>query len=410
MVFGENGVVIKAQNSKIRTETESVKEAVDMALGAMTSEFMGDIWPSNTGANIGDWATVGKFKEEIENNGYEVDVTGISNIDSALLKDNNELNIYKEGSSANKSTFVISESSDGTSLEGEIAIWTQTGTSVTNGTVNLTVGQAVTGYSVTVGETTYGDTKWNVLGAKDGKLLITTNANITTQRLLGRSGYLSGISTLNTAVAGYINTTLGDSVRTIDVDDINRVTGYNPEVANYGSEKIYAYGNEVTYYWKGDEYPYYSGSNNVKDSLTIIHNNFYYPDASASDGWASPAKLTSTSTPQATADNNVEITTLTSNYYKYTGSKYLTSSTDAYTLLFKEGNSDSIYWLGSQFVKCNINCVEFGLRLVYSGYVGDYLLMDSTGEESSISHAGIRPVVSLKSEVNVTSAGAISID
>ena len=117
MIVGENGVVSKAQDSKRRTETFSAQEAVEMALGAMTAEFMGNVWPNDTGANIGDWATVGKFKEEVENNGYQVDVSGISNINNALLKDNNELNIYKEGSSANKSTFIISESSNGTSLE-----------------------------------------------------------------------------------------------------------------------------------------------------------------------------------------------------------------------------------------------------------------------------------------------------
>ena len=118
MLVGENGVVSKAQDSKKRTEDSSVQEAVDMALGAMTAEFMGDVWPSNTGANIGDWATVGKFKKEVENNGYEVDVSGILDINHALFKDNNELNIYKEGSSANKRAFVVSESIDGTSLIG----------------------------------------------------------------------------------------------------------------------------------------------------------------------------------------------------------------------------------------------------------------------------------------------------
>ena len=416
MIVGENGVVSKAQDSKRRTETFSAQEAVEMALGAMTAEFMGNVWPNDTGANIGDWATVGKFKEEVENNGYQVDVSGISNINNALLKDNNELNIYKEGSSANKSTFIISESSNGTSLEEKIATWTQTGTSVTNGTVNLIVGQAVTGYSVTVGSMTYGDTKWNVLGAKDGKLLITTNANVATQTLSGRSGYLNGISTLNTAVAGYINTTLAESIRTIDVDDINRVTKYNPATVNFDNEEIIIYNNEVTYYWQGTDKPYYYVNEDVKGNLEYSHNNFYYPDSSQSNGWASSAKLSSVT---GLTDEERKITTLISNFYSYfpntlTASNSETTngiSTDslAYSLLFKDGNSYSSYWLGSQYMCCFKYFVDFGLRIVNEGSVSGWVLTRSIDTDYSPCY-GVRPVVSLKDEVKVTSEGALSVD
>lgn len=291
--------------------------------------------------------------------------------------------------------------------------WIQTGTTVTKGNVSLTVGQAVTGYSVTVGGTTYGDTKWNVLGAKDGKLLITTNANVGSNvTLTGRSGYLNGISTLNTVVAGYINTTMADSVRTIDVDDINRVTGYNPLTAGFEAGNLYEYGNEVTYYWDGTDKPNYSGSNNVTGNLSDTHNNFYYPDANESGGWASPAKSTT-----ATTANKSEITTLTSNFYYYYPNTLTTSSTGttngiatnsaAYTLLFKEGNAP--YWLGSECVYCVTDVASFGLRCVNSGDVYYYGLAYSDGREYSPSY-GVRPVVSLKSSVQVTSAGAISID
>ena len=42
-------------------------------------------------------------------------------------------------------------------------------TKVTNGEVTLEVGSPITGYSVTAFGTEYGDGKWYVLGAEDGK-------------------------------------------------------------------------------------------------------------------------------------------------------------------------------------------------------------------------------------------------
>ena len=263
---------------------------------------------------------------------------------------------------------------------------------------------------------TYGDTKWNVLGAKDGKLLITTNANVATQTLSGRSGYLNGISTLNTAVAGYINTTLAESIRTIDVDDINRVTKYNPATVNFDNEEIIIYNNEVTYYWQGTDKPYYYVNEDVKGNLEYSHNNFYYPDSSQSNGWASSAKLSSVT---GLTDEERKITTLISNFYSYfpntlTASNSETTngiSTDslAYSLLFKDGNSYSSYWLGSQYMCCFKYFVDFGLRIVNEGSVSGWVLTRSIDTDYSPCY-GVRPVVSLKDEVKVTSEGALSVD
>ena len=112
-------------------------------------------------------------------------------------------------------------------LPESVQIWTQNGTSVSDGNgVDLTVGTQVTGYSVT-GHT---DLNWYVLGAKDGKLLITTNTCPETVTLEGTAGFTNAdgtgcpwVTTLNTAAANYSDGDMAKSARTIDFDDIKRI-------------------------------------------------------------------------------------------------------------------------------------------------------------------------------------------
>ena len=72
--------------------------------------------------------------------------------------------------------------------------WTQNETSVTNGDVTLAVGSRIIGYVAK------GISDWYVLGAEDGKLLITTRSCPEKVRLHGRDGYTNGVEILNNAV------------------------------------------------------------------------------------------------------------------------------------------------------------------------------------------------------------------
>ena len=104
--------------------------------------------------------------------------------------------------------------------------WIQNGTTVTsdNGEgITLNVGSSVKGYSVTVDGNTFGDGKWCVLGAKNGKLLITTNKNVKSLNLKGADGYVNGISKLNNVASKYTNSNFTDTntyARSINADDI----------------------------------------------------------------------------------------------------------------------------------------------------------------------------------------------
>ena len=90
----------------------------------------------------------------------------------------------EQGDFANLQNY-INEAINGIGTKPTTDGWTQDKTVVTNGTVTLEVGQAVTGYTVNG----VGDGNWYVLGAEDGKLLITTNSNQGTVTLEGQDGY-----------------------------------------------------------------------------------------------------------------------------------------------------------------------------------------------------------------------------
>ncbi len=199
---------------------------------------------------------------------------------------------------------------------------------VTNGEVTLAIGDYVNydcttsdavyesleennGYGLqtfTASEYQYG---WRVLGADEetGELLLLAEdlvpleggyTNPTSGRtefyLKGQSGVENGISELENICAIYGNGEGATGARSINVDDVNKITGYNPnnvgvydpeQTGNgtkYGAGYLYEYGNRVTYYWDGTNYPYYRATNGLDGNLTENHNNgsfgnsFYWYD------------------------------------------------------------------------------------------------------------------------------------
>ena len=269
--------------------------------------------------------------------------------------------------------------------------WTQDRTTVTNGDITLEVGSRITGYEAN------GISDWYVLGAEDGKLLITTKSCPEKVELRGRDGYTNGVEILNNVAKKYTNSIYADgNSRSINVDDVNRVTGYNPETAGYGANEPWQYGNEVTFYWDGTVFPYYSASNGVTGQFTWYHRlGFFYQTVSA---W-----ITSQKSITATESNKEEITKLTSTFYKYEGSHYLDENSDAYQLLFR-GKS---YWLGSSYVYCGSYYAEWGFHFVgRDGNVHNKSLADSKGSEDS-DFFGVLPVVSLKPDIIIDTDGKI---
>lgn len=259
--------------------------------------------------------------------------------------------------------------------------WTQNKTSVTNGTTTYTVGDD---YTYDCGVSGYTGV-WKVLGAENGKLLIMSTVDVGTLQLSGKDGYNTGISQLNTMCAQY-----GTNARSIKVEDINRVTGYDPtnqgDGTVFGAGQFYEYGNKVTYTASG------SSATNGKTYTGSI--SYEHPDGR-----------------KIGTDNVTSITVESTAYYYYPYSLTTSSSTTgeckgiatdspAYEMLFGKASdtsdgSGNAYWLASSYVRAYSNYSFFGLRRVDSdGLVGIYDLWSSGGGSSNPS-LGVRAVVSL---------------
>ena len=263
-------------------------------------------------------------------------------------------------------------------------IWSQSKTTVTNGVTTYTVGD---NYSYNCGVSGYTG-GWKVLGAENGKLLIMSTVDIGTLKLEGKDGYNTGISKLNEMCKAY-----GTNARSIKVEDINRVTGYDPNNTGDGKKFIAGnwneYGNIVTYTDKainatnGLMYKYPSGT---------IHLKYRHPDGRGVGVNYGVTSITVTSTAYSYYPYSLTTSNAT------TGTcKGIETTSKAYKLLFRnaEDSANCSYWLASSCVIAYSNYSSFGLRLVYtSGLVGYYFLWYSNGHTLSPS-LGLRAVVSL---------------
>lgn len=193
---------------------------------------------------------------------------------------------------------------------------------VTNGRITFNVGMLLTGYSVNVNDKIYGDGSWYILGAENGNLLVTTNINTEMVELTGRDGYENGLIKLNKIAEKYINDDLSDgNARSINIDDINRVTGYDPSMYS-------KYGEIITY-----------------TSGTFYRNG----------KWE-----------RASEENPIE---MASTVYGYSP-KMLSATELAYKLLFFNTSGDELcYRLASTYTEGTTNLMGFGFHCIRDGEV-----------------------------------------
>lgn len=270
--------------------------------------------------------------------------------------------------------------------------WVQNKTVVSkttkNGTKNLNVGE---NYEYDCGVDGYTG-EWKVLGAENGKLLIMSTVDVGTLTLSGKEGYNTGISQLNEMCEKY-----GTNGRSITVDDINRVTGYDPTNTGNGAKyevgNTYEYGNTVTYKLSGATSA--NGATNTSTgTATGAISTFICPDG------------------QTLGQNGLDSITIKNTHYWYypdsltntesTGEvKGISKTSDAYKMLFgastataaKTGNK---YWLASHSNGTYLDVCTFNTFCVREGgYVRAYNTWNSTGEIYQASF-GVRAVVTIE--------------
>ncbi len=261
--------------------------------------------------------------------------------------------------------------------------------------------------------------KWRILGVNEKgqlELVATMNApqtgNTDSQYYLkGKDGYLNGQEELDTICAIYGKANGATSARSITIEDINKITGYNPNNVGlkdlnqtrtgmkYGAGELDEYGGKVTSTLTSDGIKY-SGIIGKEGTATVTTFEYYDEESKT---W----KLLT----------NDESVTITSSYYSYypatLSSKQVSTetvvgiSTDSneYKMLFGDNLSLGSYWLSSKCVTNFPGYASYGLRVVHLGMIDDLTLYRTDAftkgisgnevQETGIESNGVRPVVTL---------------
>ena len=261
---------------------------------------------------------------------------------------------------------------------------------------------------------------WRILGIENGDLRIISEDIIEPDSggyesetdkyyyLYGQKGYTDGPLELNAISSMYGQGKGVKTAKSITVEDINKITGYNPITTGngkpYGVGSIYEYGNKVTYYWDGTDKPYWEGINKKQGKLTNTHKAFWWHDG---DSWKKIINPMSD-----ISANKEKITEITNTFYRYYPTtlternngviKGIKQDSAEWKLLFKNTQSGKKYWLASSYMKSDTNYIGNGVYYISNMQVTGYGLFYSGGFADVPVYNGIRPVLTLKSDIQLS--------
>lgn len=186
--------------------------------------------------------------------------------------------------------------------------------------------------------------------------------------LKGRAGYAYSVKILNDISAIYGKGYGAKSARSITVEDINSLTGFDPQKEGYGIH--------TQTYTSGDYFvnlTYGSGNSGIVTGFNYGEYSTYG---------------------KVTADAN----------YNYTGRTYLANTTNSYKMVFRNSSDsgDKMYWLASRCVNFGSSNCDFRVRRVNGGSVGNYTLCYSSNSAGREDSRAVSPVVYLKSNIQLT--------
>ena len=397
MLSGENGILRKAVDAKTKTEQAQTNETEDL-------KGLEYIIKKNTGERCWQYKRDSNGRKTIITDGtVELQIGTYVNYDPTKDENGNEIEktITSNGGSPTTDVGTIDycKASEKTLAEGN-------------------------GY----GEQEYSNKAatngWRILGVDEitGELLIISADPVQTTGstnfyLLGIAGYNYGEQELNKVCSVFGSGKGAIGARSVNVDDINKITGYNPNnVGKYDPEqkttgtryvKVESdeYGNQTTYAWTSTEKQVsWTGSNKKSGTGLVLEFATY-----GFNWYDIESKTWENSVQNTTAP--ATIATLTSTSYSYypdslntssgTGEGLSTESKEYKTLFMNKAESKVSYWLASSRI-CNVRYgPAFGMFYVNSGgfvYSQDMYLPNGRvfgGKD------GVRPVVSLKSDIEL---------
>ncbi len=280
-----------------------------------------------------------------------------------------------ESNDVYKVTFTNGKKYTFNALTKEVAeleeIWTQNETTVTN---------TKTGQVLEVGDTVYYDSgvaayegigdnqgKWGILGAEDGKLLIMSKQHVGTVELNEKEGCINGSTLLNNACSSFKNSSYADSARSVKVEDINRITGF-------------------------DDIP--SPAENTH-SFTLV-NGKVSKDGKVPSRW--PSTVFEDINGKTLPDDSPIL--VTGNYYTYKLEEKISERSKSYNLLYAPR-----YWLNSPYTQVFEGSAMWGFLTVTDFVTSDDGMWYSDGFGNSISN-GVRAVVSLKFNIKLSGSSS----
>jgi len=270
--------------------------------------------------------------------------------------------------------------------------WLKDGFTVVKGEKVLEIGDVVE-YKAGVG--TYNGT-WKVLGADDkGNLLVMSDSNVNSSFLLGDSTDLKksqdswqfSVSLLNKECEPYGNGEGAIGARSITIEDVDSITGYDK--TTYKKGELEQYGNEVTYSYNGTNTPTYTVGE-LTDTVTTAHENNEFSFFNGEE--------VETKSDLITGANGTSFATIITDYYAYTASDVLTENEKAYSMLF--GNNDTKYWLAYPYTSVSAKYIAYGVSNVENGKVRYCGMWASNGSKNQYSN-GVRAVVMLSPNLDL---------
>ena len=397
MLTGDNGILTKARTAQTTNDEETAKEQIKIAvMGSYGKD--GELNYDDLKQNLGQIGITGL--PDTASYPLKVTLNGVN----ATIKENGEVEFGK--------TIEVGDYVDyDPTLEAKASDLTYPSTTDKTGAESDQVFNVATYKNAGYG--------WRVLGVSNGKIRLISEefigpgedkeiyiGNRTYYNLKGQKGFINGIEELN-KISGIFGHGKGaESATSITVEDINEITGYNPETAKYSQGDWEEYGNKVTYTrgegtalssnatngktWSGTQstFNYYDKTNKTFKALTsgsteITSTAYTYGPATLKDGFTQPV--------QGVDENGVYNTVYQMLFGKYT------IDNNSYSRSFTGTGTQPYYWLASDYAHAYNYFVDWGLRYVSYGGVSYSDLCNSYGSASS----GVRAVVSLKSDISL---------
>ena len=414
-----------------------MQSELEMAVAAVVTDWSGDRYVNGNNQSLTQYMTKTRVEGNMNTEDYVLAAFTLNTTNGVSITYKNKgynftVTITDSGNSA-KVTY------EGEGEPAEVKEWIENEDgSVTDGEVTLQVGDyinydPITGASRT-SETSYATAtgaennqvfnlnsytgKWKIFGVENGKIQIIPEDEIgpdsggyedggkTYYTLYGATGLKNAITELNKISELYAQGEYAESARSVNHQDVANLVGLTTEYWNttegYGKDTVMLYGNEVSIFWDGINKPRYESTLAGNGNLSNNHSGGFY--------WYDFETETMQKIDYITTPSEEPIVTITNDFYGCIGSDLLDTSSSKYKMVFTNSDgSNSNYWLGSRFSYVFPGNAYFGVYGVGDGNVGGYDLVNSAYGEI-VWDAGVRPLVSLQSNIQLTSAGANTWD